>query len=351
MNVSVLRYFHPVLPSKELRNRPRRVEVGGHPIVLFRGPQGTAGALDDRCPHRRASLSAGVVRQDGRLACGYHGWHFDADGRGQSPSCPELRHCDTRAWQVVERFGFLWLADRQTPPEEFPLEQPAGFSFAGSFGTRFDAPMELALDNITEDEHFAFVHSTFGWEPADAGKVSVRTEVSSDRTEVSYEGPQRRSWFGPLGGVRKGDVFHNHWITTFEPVKTTYTFGWRDPAKGVNRPILTRAVVFLLPENEVRTSVQMFVFVRIAPSVQARFAPLFRSMAVRVARMELRCDAAFVKHVANASSELAGMRLTRHDKALIRNRELLARIYWNDNVELKRNPGVACLPAGNSKSF
>jgi phenylpropionate dioxygenase-like ring-hydroxylating dioxygenase large terminal subunit len=341
MNATVLRYFHPVLPSRELERRPRRVEVGGHPIVLFRSVQGTASALDDQCPHRRASLSAGVVRTDGRLSCGYHGWHFDAEGRGQSPSCPELRHCDTRAWQAVERFGFIWLADRDAQTEPFPLEQPAGFSFAGSFRTQFDAPMELALDNITEDEHFAFVHSTFGWSPTDAAKVLVRADVFPDRTEVHYEGPQRGSWFGPLGGVRKGDVFHNHWMTTFEPVKTAYTFGWRDKLTGADRPILTRAVVFLLPENQASTSVQMFVFVRIAPSIQASFAPLFRSMAVRVARMELRRDAAFVKHVANAATDLQGMRLSRHDKALIRNRELLSTIYWNRDAGRKRAPGAA----------
>src|SRR6185437_1033188 len=31
-----LRYFHPVLPARDLESRPRRVEVAGQPYVLFR---------------------------------------------------------------------------------------------------------------------------------------------------------------------------------------------------------------------------------------------------------------------------------------------------------------------------
>lgn len=329
MNAGVLRFFHPVLPSGLLRRSPRRVLVGGHPVALFRGLRGAPAAVDDQCPHRRASLSAGSVNCAGRIVCGYHGWHFGADGHGASPSCPELRRCDTRHWQVLDRFGFLWLAAPETPLNSFPLDPPHGFSFAGSFSTRFAAPIELALDNISEDEHFAFVHSTFGWSPADAAKATVHCDASNDRTEVRYLGPQRHSWIAPLGGVRAGDLFHNHWVTTFDPVKTVYTFGWRNPVTGADRPILTRAVVFLVPVDPATTDVQMFVFVRIAPSLQALVAPLFRWLAVRVAAMELRRDAAFVKHVALAPVSLDGMRLTRHDKALIRNRELLRRIYWN----------------------
>ena len=45
--------------------------------------QGRPAAVLDRCPHKGASLSAGFLK-DGALACGYHGWCFQADGHCQS---------------------------------------------------------------------------------------------------------------------------------------------------------------------------------------------------------------------------------------------------------------------------
>ncbi len=174
-STEVLRYFHPILPSGKLRRRPVQSQVAGRKYALFRDSTGRAAALDDACPHRRAPLSQGRVRADGRLACPYHGWNFDAQGRGRSPSCPDLTHCDTRSYQVVERFQYLWLAHRETPLSAFPSLGVDGFEFAGSLSTLFPAPMDVALDNISEDEHFPFIHTTFGWHADEAAAVSIET--------------------------------------------------------------------------------------------------------------------------------------------------------------------------------
>lgn len=62
--------------------RPLSVDIGEQPIVLWRDRQGTARALEDRCPHRRAPLSLGCIRDNGWIQCGYHGWSYDgASGR------------------------------------------------------------------------------------------------------------------------------------------------------------------------------------------------------------------------------------------------------------------------------
>jgi phenylpropionate dioxygenase-like ring-hydroxylating dioxygenase large terminal subunit len=340
MNLQILRYFHPVVETKELGSHPRRVEIAGHACVLFRDSNDKVAALDDQCPHRRAPLSQGWVRPDGRIACGYHGWHFDARGNGQSPSCPELKHCDTISYQVIDRFGFLWLATRSTPLSEFPTMDVADFEFVGTISTLFHSSMELTLDNITEDEHFAYIHSTFGWNAAHASEVFVETRNCADHTEVQYLGPQRSSFLAPLGGVLAGDIFHNEWSTYFEPVHTVYTFGWRDGQSGRDRPVLTRAIVFLVPETAGTTRAQMMIFMKIAPSAQALFRSLFHRLAIRIARTELNRDAAFMVHVASAPSTLQGMRLTRFDKALIHNRDLLRSIYWQETEQVPR-PTVA----------
>jgi hypothetical protein len=44
----VTRYFHPVLASKKLNREPVRIEIAGHPYVLFRDSQGRPAALGRR---------------------------------------------------------------------------------------------------------------------------------------------------------------------------------------------------------------------------------------------------------------------------------------------------------------
>src|SRR4051812_28500631 len=80
--------------SSELEDRPRPATLQGVPLVLFRGEGGRPGALEDRCPHRNAPLTAGRVKQ-GHLECAYHGWRFDQAGRCRAvpglPGEPEAK--------------------------------------------------------------------------------------------------------------------------------------------------------------------------------------------------------------------------------------------------------------------
>jgi phenylpropionate dioxygenase-like ring-hydroxylating dioxygenase large terminal subunit len=328
MNRNVLRYFHPILPSENLRRQPVQVEIAGRAYVLFRDADRHPAALDGRCPHRRASLSKGRVHPNGRLVCPYHGWSFDAEGRGRSPACPTLSHCDTRAYQVVERFGFLWLAERETSPAAFPTLGWPDFNFAGSVSTLVRAPMEVTLDNISEDEHFPYIHTTFGWGKESLAQVRVVTATFDDYSEVRYTGPQRASVWAPLGGVRTGDQFHNEWYTRFEPVHTVFTFGWHDRASGVERPVTTRAAVFLVPETDMSTRIHMFLFLKIAPSLHRHLRRLMHWLARHIASLELARDVRLIEDVAAAPASLSGMRLTQFDKALIHNRKLLQTVYW-----------------------
>jgi phenylpropionate dioxygenase-like ring-hydroxylating dioxygenase large terminal subunit len=328
MNPDVLRHFHPVLPARSLRRRPVRVQVAGRAYALFRDAGGRPAALDDLCPHRHAPLSQGRVRPDGRLACPYHGWHFDREGRGRSPGCPERSDCGTRSWQVAERYGYLWLAERGTPLAALPDFGGDGFELAGTVPVHIPAPIELTLDNITEDEHFAHVHSTFGWNEEGLSRVIVETDRFDDRTEVRYTGPQRGSFWSHLGGVRAGDRFHNQWVTRFEPVETVYTFWWEDPETGKQRPVTTRAAVFLVPETSATTWLHMFIFVRVAPSLLRPFRRVVHWLSRHIAAKELEQDAWILGQVAGAPSDLRGMRLTRFDRALAHNRKLLKTVYW-----------------------
>src|SRR5690606_25995741 len=121
-----------------------------------------------------------------RLQCPYHGWHFDGEGRGISPSQPSLSRCDAQAMQVVEHQGYLWLADPATPRSAMPETAWDGYEPAGSFSARFDAPLHVALDNFSEDEHTPWVHTRLGWNAGDVDTIEFDAENFDDRTEVSY---------------------------------------------------------------------------------------------------------------------------------------------------------------------
>src|SRR5690242_16574149 len=65
--------------SRALHDRPLSVTLQGIPLAVFRTGDGRPAALEDRCPHRNAPLTAGRVRS-GQLECAYHGWRYDGGG-------------------------------------------------------------------------------------------------------------------------------------------------------------------------------------------------------------------------------------------------------------------------------
>jgi len=77
------RYWIPAAFSQHIAqpdSPPVRVRLLGENLVLFRDTQGRIGLLDERCPHRTASLFYGRNEENG-LRCVYHGLKFDVDGK------------------------------------------------------------------------------------------------------------------------------------------------------------------------------------------------------------------------------------------------------------------------------
>ena len=74
-------YWLPFARSESLvaGAAPQRVRLLGTDLVAFRGEDGSLGLVDERCPHRMASLALGRV-EGCSLRCIYHGWRIGADG-------------------------------------------------------------------------------------------------------------------------------------------------------------------------------------------------------------------------------------------------------------------------------
>jgi phenylpropionate dioxygenase-like ring-hydroxylating dioxygenase large terminal subunit len=324
--MGMLALWHPVYPSRALRSTPIGVQLAGRLICLFRTSSGRAAAVDDVCPHRRLKLSVGSVVGD-RVRCKYHGWSFDACGKGESPGTPKLHTC-TESFDVREEHGYVWVKSRDSNPE-FPVINPEGYYHIGNFLHTVAAPMELTVDNFTEIEHSGTVHATFGYDLDRMDEVRVRFETTEASVRVVNVGPTKRL-FRPLAwllGVRAGDLFHDDWTTYFSPVYTVYDHWWTSPDGRREGMVRWRLYMFFWPTDGENTAVTSFVYAKSrypGPAGGLRLVtPVFR----REIDREIRRDIEMLTHLADRSVHVEGMKLSRFDKVLGLTRERIARVY------------------------
>ncbi len=147
--------------------------VIGEPLVLYRTSTGEIVALEDRCCHRLAPLSAG--RKEGDcVRCGYHGLKFDARGvcveiPGMSSVPPKAR---VRRYPVAVKnhWVFAWMGDPELAnieslPDNFSCGDPDWFYKPGYL--RYETPWLLIVDNLLDFSHLSYVHEkTLGGSPA-----------------------------------------------------------------------------------------------------------------------------------------------------------------------------------------
>ena len=107
------RYWHPIHPADLLREKPvAKVRILCEDLTLFRDRSGKLGLVQERCPHRQTSLSAGIPEPEG-IRCCYHGWLFDAEGKcleqPLEPSDSQYRDkIRIKAYPVEEMGGLIW---------------------------------------------------------------------------------------------------------------------------------------------------------------------------------------------------------------------------------------------------
>lgn len=138
----------------------------GTDVVFYRGEDGQAVALEDRCCHRLAPLSHGQ-REGNCLRCMYHGLLFDSTGRcvevpGQERISDKLR---VRSLPLVERDHLLWiwmgdpsLAD-PAQIHDSHWHDCAGWTAERGGYIHYKSNVHLITDNLLDFSHLAFVHN------------------------------------------------------------------------------------------------------------------------------------------------------------------------------------------------
>ena len=178
-------WYAAALPS-ELGDKPLARTICSKAIVMYRTASGKPVALDDRCPHRYAPLSAGKCEGE-NIACPYHGIVFDPSGACASiphqPMIPQKMR--VHSYPLVERWGWAWiwmgeeaLADPNLiPPYEW-FDSPDWKSFHRYY--HVGANWELCADNLLDLSHTPYIHAATIGTP-DMDKFPLETWVDGER--------------------------------------------------------------------------------------------------------------------------------------------------------------------------
>jgi phenylpropionate dioxygenase-like ring-hydroxylating dioxygenase large terminal subunit len=164
--------WHPVARVGDVGDGPLGVRLLGEAWAVAR-LGGRLVALEDRCPHRLAPLSAGRVEGD-TLQCRYHGWRFGGDGAcvaipatGPDVPVPPRARCATAS--VVEHLGLVWLAPEtpRCPLPDLPELDDPHFGPVELPPQTWRASAAQMADNFLDVAHFPFTHAGTIGDPDD----------------------------------------------------------------------------------------------------------------------------------------------------------------------------------------
>lgn len=88
-------------------------------------------------------------------------------------------------------------------------------------------------------------------------QVKVRIESTDDSVRVTNVGPTKRiPWlYSYYLGIRRGDLFHDHWTTRFSPVHSVFDHWWTSSDESRERMIRWRVFIFFVPQDEKTTRI------------------------------------------------------------------------------------------------
>ena len=179
---SIEQNWFAIARSSAVTAKPKRIVLFGRRWAIARASDGHVLALEDRCPHRHAPLSAGRMTAQG-LQCPYHGWTFSRSGTcveipglcGDQP--PEVR---IPTMTLVEHDGLVWGAARPVTDSKLPRIivnlDPARRRVL--WQTQWGAPVLEALENFLDPLHTHLIH------PGLVRRHSQRMAVTATLTRV-----------------------------------------------------------------------------------------------------------------------------------------------------------------------
>lgn len=237
------------LPRGELRART----LLGERVALGRDSRDEAFALEDRCLHRCAKLSAGRIEND-RVVCPYHGWAYDARGAlAEIPSGDDTRLCGKlrlRRFELREQDGYVWIRLDSDRPAPKPIPRLTYWNDARyaklRYATTIEANVRLCLENFIDTTHSIYVHPKAFRTRSDRAKTARVRERAGD---VHIEYSEERSTMGWIDRVlnpRAKPVIHRDAFLFPNLTNVEYVLGGRNHLShaGLYTPIDERRTAY-----------------------------------------------------------------------------------------------------------
>jgi len=168
INRGLRNLWYPIAPSWQVGERPIGITRLGENMAVWRDTDGTAHAIEDRCPHRGARLSLGWNLGD-RLACWYHG--VEIDHTGEVKSVPAVDRCPMEGTKPVASYPikeingavFAYFGDA-AHPEPVDLNPPEEIANTDEYGAMLCTAIwrcnyRYAIDNVMDPMHGAYLHA------------------------------------------------------------------------------------------------------------------------------------------------------------------------------------------------
>jgi phenylpropionate dioxygenase-like ring-hydroxylating dioxygenase large terminal subunit len=248
-------FWYVVAESKQLRaNAILSRMILGEWLAIFRGDDGKAVALRDKCMHRNSRLSKGKVCQ-GQIHCPYHGWVYDKNGQVVAVPAEgkDFSQTTTRrspSYETMEKDNYIYVRLAKQPSEEFqpfpmPYHKQTGWETVRVIN-RFNNNVTNCAENFIDIPHTASVHpGVFRKSRQQQLEMTVERKAGSVFAEYRNE-TNNLGWFAaflnPKGHeIHHVDTFHMPNITSVE-----YHMG------GNRRLFITSQSI---PENENSTLV------------------------------------------------------------------------------------------------
>jgi phenylpropionate dioxygenase-like ring-hydroxylating dioxygenase large terminal subunit len=229
--VGLRSHWYIACSSQALKKKPISAVILGTPLVLFRGLDNRAVALEDRCAHRNVPLSSGRVCQ-GELECPYHGWRYGHEGEvSMIPAIDDadlpLRMPKIRQYPCLEQDGYLWVCLDEQPvqplPRPFPhLEENGWTSFR--METRFKAGVEICLENFLDCPHATYVHRFWFRAPKARRTRAVVTSLADGVVAEYFDEPREDSLVWWLLSDKNSQMRHTDRYLVPTTTRVDYVF-------------------------------------------------------------------------------------------------------------------------------
>jgi len=223
-------FWYIVCESKQLKSKTvLQRTVLDEWLVVFRGDDGKAVVLRDRCMHRNSRLSHGKICQ-GKIQCPYHGWVYDKTGKvvavpaeGENFQLSDARR--VLCYDTKEQDGYVYVRLTQNPSQEFaPFKMPCYKQPAWETVrviNRFRNNVTNCAENFIDIPHTASVHPGVFRKPC-ASQLEMTVERRNGSVFASYRNETTNlGWFTRFLNsqgyeIRHIDSFHMPNITSVE---------------------------------------------------------------------------------------------------------------------------------------